>query len=82
MIVSLYILDSICYKKIKINILCETAKETGQDIFSGVKDAMRIVGRREAGFDVGPARQPLLSASETRLNKLEAAFEALGFFTW
>jgi dihydrodipicolinate synthase/N-acetylneuraminate lyase len=62
--------------------LLKLTQETGQDIFSGLKDSMRIVGRREAGFDVGPARQPLLSAPESNLTKLEDAFEALGFFTW
>lgn len=62
--------------------MCRAAKETGQDIFSGLKDAMRVVGRRQAGFDVGPARQPLLPAPENKLASLEAAFTELGFFTW
>ena len=53
-----------------------------QDVFSVVKAAMRIIGRREESFDVGPARLPLLSAPKTRLSALEAALEALGFFNW
>lgn len=42
-------------------------KEHNTDFFTTIKDTMRVVGRMQLGFDVGPACTPLLALPEKQV---------------
>lgn len=65
-----------------MTLLRKFAKDHNTDFFGTLKDVMRVVGRKRLGFDVGPARTPLLALPEDKLPELEAALNSIGFFSW